>query len=111
MAEKQKTVACNAAAMREALVELMKFACNCCQERYCEEDIEEEDGQRIPIPCSAIIKARAALAAPARNCDRFYVAAEALAEWQRLAHIKPNAWDFRYNYWLFAPAKKEGGGK
>ena len=55
--------------LREALEELMKFTCNCCQERYCEEDVEEEDGQRIPSPCSVIIKARAALALPRRQCD------------------------------------------
>ena len=60
-----------AAAMREALVELMQFTCNSCQERFCESDCEEEDGQCVPVPCSAILKARAALAEPARNCDRF----------------------------------------
>lgn len=59
----------NAAAVREALEDLMKFTCNCCQERYCEEDVEEEDGQRIPSPCSVIIKARDALNLGLRNCD------------------------------------------
>ena len=56
-------------ALREALVELVQFTCNSCQERLCESDCEEEDGQSVPVPCSAILKARAALAAPARNCD------------------------------------------
>lgn len=59
----------NVAALREALEELMKFTCNSCNERYCEEDVEEEDGTRYCSPCNAIIKARAALAAPVRNCD------------------------------------------
>lgn len=59
----------NAAAMREAIEELMKFTCNSCERRLCEDDAEEEDGQRVPSPCSEIIKARAALAAPPRNCD------------------------------------------
>ena len=57
----------NAASMRDALVELMQFTCNSCQERFCESDCEEEDGQCVPVPCSAILKARAALAEPARN--------------------------------------------
>ena len=54
-------------------------------------------------------KARAALSAPPRNCDRFQVAAEALREWQSLVKAKPNTWDFRYNYWLFAPAPERKG--
>ena len=51
----------------------------------------------------------AALSKPARNCDRFQVAAEALQEWQSLVKAKPNTWDFRYNYWLFAPAAERKG--
>lgn len=59
----------NSAAMRDALKELMEFTCNSCERRLCEDDVEEEDGQRSYVPCSAILKARAALAAPPRNCD------------------------------------------
>lgn len=55
--------------LREALEELIKFTCGSCEQRFCEDDVEEEDGIRIPIPCSAIIKAREALAEPVRNCD------------------------------------------
>jgi hypothetical protein len=50
-----------------------------------------------------------ALSAPPRNCDRFQVAADALQEWQLLVKAKPNTWDFRYNYWLFAPAAERKG--
>ena len=53
--------------------------------------------------------ARAVLARPERNCERFQVAAEALREWQSLVKAEPNTWDFRYNYWLFAPAEKRKG--
>jgi len=56
-------------AMREALGELMEFTCNSCERRFCEEYVEEDDGRGIPSPCSAIIKARNALAAPRRNCE------------------------------------------
>ena len=33
----------NMAAIREALEELMKFTCNSCERRLCEDDAEEED--------------------------------------------------------------------
>lgn len=54
--------------IREALVELVQFTCNSCQERLCESDCEEGGA---PVPCSAILKARDALAEPPRECDRF----------------------------------------
>ena len=59
----------NPAALREALEECMKFTCNSCYERFCEEDVEEEDGICHCSPCNVIIKARAALASQPRNCD------------------------------------------
>ena len=55
--------------LRKALEELMKFTCNSCERRLCEDDAEEEEGQRAPSPCSAIIRARNALSAPPRQCD------------------------------------------
>ena len=55
--------------LREALKELITFTCNSCEQRYCEDDCEEEDGVSIPLPCNAIIKAREAIALPRRNCD------------------------------------------
>ena len=55
--------------LREALKELMKFTCNSCERRLCEDDAEEEDGQIISSPCSAIIGARNALAEPVKNCE------------------------------------------
>ena len=56
-----------------------------------------------------IAEADEVLAKPERNCERFQVAAEALQEWQSLVKAEPNTWDFRYNYWLFAPAEKRKG--
>lgn len=56
----------NMEAIRDALAELVQFTCNSCQERLCESDCEEGGA---PVPCSAILKARDALALPPRNCD------------------------------------------
>ena len=59
----------NAAAMREALEKLIRFTCNTCRERYCEDDAIEEDGMRMTFDCSIIREASAALTVPARQCD------------------------------------------
>lgn len=62
--------ASNLQELKDAAIELMKFTCNSCEQRFCEEDVEEEDGQSVPSPCSAIIRMRNALSAnPLRNCD------------------------------------------
>lgn len=62
--------ASNLQELKDAAIELMKFTCDSCEQRFCEEDIEEEDGQRVSSPCSAIIRMRNALSAnPIRNCD------------------------------------------
>lgn len=55
--------------LRKALEELMKFTCYSCEGRLCEDDAEEEDGQIVTVPCSAIIGARRALAEPVKNCE------------------------------------------
>lgn len=89
-AEIASAAPCNAAAMREALKELMEFTCNSCERRLCEEDVEEEDGQRSCVPCGAILKARAAL-----------------STWYRETR-KMSRDDFPdWSVWLFA--KAEGG--
>ena len=62
--------ASNLQELKDAATELMRFTCNLCERRFCEEDVEEEDGQRVPSPCSAIVRMRNALSAnPIRNCD------------------------------------------
>ena len=118
----------NVKAMREALEDMMKFTCNCCQERYCEEDVEEEDGQRIPSPCSVIIKARDALNLGRRNCDRFANEADARKafivwyntvyelngdKWNEVSicDLKHNVNDILQDYieWLFSPAEDTKG--
>lgn len=108
----------NAAAVREALLTLRDAARMFCHQvlnsKY--NDIMDtykcrERGFPALLDLRyAIPKANFALAAPPRNCDRFQVAAEALQEWQSLVKAKPNTWDFRYNYWLFAPAERKGDG-
>ena len=39
--------ASNLQELKDAATELMRFTCNSCERRFCEEDVEEEDGQRI----------------------------------------------------------------
>ena len=56
--------------LKDAAIELIRFTCNSCERRLCEEDAEEEDGRSVPSPCSAIIRMRNALSAnPLRQCD------------------------------------------
>ena len=90
----------NAAAMREALDRIGNIA------GFVAENCDDQ--QTATYMNDIISNVQAALAAPPRNCDRFQVAAEALTEWQSLVKAKPNTWDFRYNYWLFATAKRKG---
>ena len=62
--------ASNLQELKDAATELMRFTCNSCEQRFCEEDAEEEDGQRVPSLCGPIIRMRNALSAnPIRNCD------------------------------------------
>lgn len=62
--------ASNLQELKDAAIELMKFTCNLCERRFCEDDAEGEDGMSVPSPCSAIIGMRNALSAnPIRNCD------------------------------------------
>lgn len=93
----ETTTVGNTAALRDALESVSALIA------------DEPDGTPMIDEMKATIEV--ALAAPPRNCDRFQVAAEALQEWQSLVKAKPNTWDFRYNYWLFAPAAEEGAGK
>ncbi len=117
---KTKTEVGDYAKLREALEELMKFTCNSCERRLCEDDAEEEDAQIVPSPCSAIIGARNALAAPPRNCD-IYLTEEAVdaatatvrdcGACSRIDMEAPCV--FCMVRWLLAPAKEGGrdGGK
>lgn len=102
--------------LHEALEELMKFTCNSCERRLCEDDAEEEDGLRVPSPCTAIIRARNALSAPPRNCDRFCTASEAKKEFMTIEELPEGCgdWDMREWFrrcleWLFAPATERKG--
>jgi hypothetical protein len=66
----ERTQRGNAAAMRAALEHLIEFTCNSCENRLCEDDVEYVEGKAYTSLCGAIIEAKNALSAPARNCDR-----------------------------------------
>ena len=107
----------NAAAMREALVRMcnpdeacdnfygpdeMDETCRRCT-RNPFDDVEVDGDASCPL-----LAARAALAAPARNCDRFATAEEAIRafaeKWDGDDHP-----DFGlFGRWLFAPAEGNG---
>jgi len=96
----------NAAAMREALKYVLQLDAT--------DEAAEQDGltdaERIAEYADHIEecqkKARAALAAPARNCDRFATAAEAYSAWES-DNKKPPEQCFLQ--WLFATAEEKGG--
>ena len=81
----------NAAAMREALEWAAQFV-----ELGVDDDLGA-DGQNLT---TAAEMARAALSAPARNCDRFATELDARLAWKRETKCKGD-----YRYWLFAPAE------
>ena len=95
---------CNAAALREALKEIRQYV----RVWIGSEVIDRTMAERIVATCDA------ALAAPARNCDRFQTAEEAYAT-LALECCDNLHFDCRRQYscancialWLFAPA--EGG--
>lgn len=66
-------------------------------------DEGEVSRKKLTILCEFVSQEiAAALAAPARNCDRFATELDARLAWKREAHCKGD-----YRYWLFATA--EGG--
>lgn len=92
----------NAAAMREALKLCVDSMCEYCHMRpYCCGDAASG--------CEALRVAKAALAAPARNCDRFAKWHEAwdafVAEYG--GPTDPGETEYYFGVWLFAQA--EGG--
>ena len=96
----------NAAAMREALNDAVRWLSGMLQ--FCD---RRRTGEEIRVPAysafGTIDRLRAALSAPARNCDRFQTAEEALAEIEKQLFVW-NPTLYSVVQWLFAPAK-EGG--
>ena len=101
----------NSAALRNAL--------NLCVDEMCARcrDLAKARGNPAPClnGCEPVRKAKAALAAPPRNCERFGSSTQARAEWYKtevlprvegvVSGVEPPFVD-----WLFAPAtEKEGG--
>jgi len=107
----------NAAAMREALEELVNHHC-----RNCPDDTQYGCGVNIGgllgFKCSLLKQARAALSAPERNCDKYKTPEESIRMFEsyiresgKLGFINPFTEVVK---WLFAPAaerKGEGDGR
>lgn len=90
----------NAAAMREAVEKVIEIL-----NREWDAHRETSAMWEIQEICTA------ALAAPARNCDRFSSVKEAAMAFAAEVKDKPHPCpDFTFSAWLFVPAtKKEGG--
>lgn len=99
----------NAAAMREALEELVNHHC-----RNCPEDTQYGCGVNIGgllgFKCTLLKQARAALSAPARNCD-VYTHDEALEVWAAENENERNGCFDEWLYHVAAERKGEGDGK
>ena len=97
----KKETAGNAAAMRETL--------RLCREEFCDTC---ENSKPCKLKCVHVGIIDRALAAPARNCDRFEDAPSAYADfvvpWKLDGHLDdiPTLQDFAN--WLFAPATEKG---
>ena len=95
----------NAAAMREALAGLIDGICFHC----------DLSGDCKGEPCEKMQKAKAALAAPARNCDMYDNWYDANQTWERLPKdelgyfVASNGVHECEQAWLFATAEREGG--
>lgn len=96
----------NAAALREALELCVREMCAYCRA----EAAMTMPGKECFYGCEALRVAKAALAAPARNCDRYANTAQALGAYPDGPQIG-DEWDdadwMMFLDWLFAPA--EGG--
>ena len=91
----------NAAAMREALTALLRWVDDhCLIGAFDEGSSKDEIRREWNALATAQESARAALAAPARNVDRFATAEEAYAAWQKHNSLTAIC------DWLFAPAQK-----
>lgn len=105
----QRSECGDAAKLREALEALLNLA-------YEVEDMNSDTGPRTSIPTKFVIDtAKAALAAPPRNCDRFQTkedAAIAFNEERNVFIPQSILWQLgEWLDWLFATAtEKEGGG-
>ena len=102
-----KVCGCDAAKLREALRFLVEN-----ESKLFEADLSNGE---LELLHQIVGKARAALAAPPRNCDRFSNWADALrtylAEHPKMHNQSQRAIDACCNMWLFATAKEEGGVK
>lgn len=98
----------NAAAMREALERLASIDLG--------EDVWDDNGADGRKLHDAVIEARTALSAPARNCDRFDNWYDAHQAWERLPKdelgyfVAANGVHECEQAWLFAPAERKGEG-
>lgn len=98
----------DAAKLRDALELCMDEMCSRCR------DLAAARSNPLPClqGCEPVRKAKAALAAPPRNCDRFATVKEATEAFARERQDMPHPCpDFTFSRWLLTPVKKEGGAK
>lgn len=98
----------NAAAMREALEEIVRHFKRMyeCDRLYTFCTGTRNGGPCLhEMTCRVLFKAQAALSATPRNCDRFATAVEAE---RAFSIFRPLSFHAIFD-WLFAPAEKEGG--
>lgn len=98
----------NVAALREALKLCVEQTCKRCR------DDAAMHGNHAPClnGCETMNRAKAALAAPPRNCDRFVSAEQAwdaYDEWVESYRSKGKTEPFNEFGWLFAPATEQEG--
>ena len=102
----------NATKLREALEAMFEFwkvhgsaySVRVCPVRDLEEEVEKN---RVFV----MEKAKAALAAPPRNCDLYADPHEAWLEWQDVCAKAFPSTGPKFHAWLFAPSTQEKGGK
>lgn len=97
----------NAAAMRAALRDLLMWLDEHGHSYSYAADTPDDEVKAIWRRREEIVgRARAALAAPPRNCDRFATVDEAKAEWLRTnAKLLSSTGLMPFESWLFAKAK------
>ena len=100
--ERHATPSGNAAAMRDALEHATRFA------SFLSLHLEP-DSELRKAAVAWLVERNAALAAPARNCDRYATAEDAVCAWHD-AHPDSEHPNWRaLAAWLFDPAAQEGG--
>lgn len=91
----------------------LREAVKLCMDEMCSRCRELAAARSNPLPClqgcEPVRKAKAALAAPPRNCDRFQTKFDAKRAWEKVCKAGlPEQGPFED--WIFAPATEQEGG-